>query len=101
MGDSSGSACGCSEGYCDAPSCGCDSCGSGGGGGNFCGLCGPSGGQFFFTADYLKVRASFSEAIAKVEEDLATGTDRFIPLDFGYESSYRFGGGYRLCCCGE
>ena len=34
-------------------------------------------------------------------EDLATGTDRFVPLDFDYESSYRFGGGYRLCCCGE
>ena len=96
MGDASGSACGCAEGYCEQPSCGCDTCNTGG----FCGLCG-NGGQFFFTADYLNVRASFSEATAKVQEDLATGTDRFIPLDFGYESSYRFGGGYRLCCCGE
>jgi hypothetical protein len=100
MGDTSGSACGCSEGYCEQPACGCDTCGSGGCG-SFCGLCGPNGGQFFFTADYLNVRASFSEATAKVVEDLGTGTDTYVPLDFNYESSYRFGGGYRLCCCGE
>jgi hypothetical protein len=64
-------------------------------------LCGSNGGQFFFTADYLSVRASFSEATAKVVEDLNAGTDIFVPLDFGFDSSYRFGGGYRLCCCGE
>ena len=100
MGDSSGSACGCSEGYCEQPSCGCETCNSGGCG-SCCGLCGPNGGQFFFTADYLNVRASFSQATAKVVEDLNTGTDTFVPLDFNFESSYRFGGGYRLCCCGE
>ena len=104
MGDSSGSPCGCSEGYCEQPSCGCgcgcDTCGSGGCG-SCCGLCGPNGGQFFLTADYLNVRASFSQATAKVVEDLNAGTDTFVPLDFNFESSYRFGGGYRLCCCGE
>jgi hypothetical protein len=88
--------CGCEQ-SCEAPNCGSGTCGSSGG---FCGLCG-NGGQFFFTADYLNVRASFSEATAKVVEDLNTGTDTFVPLDFDFESSYRFGGGYRLCCCGE
>ena len=29
------------------------------------------------------------------------GRDDFHQLDFDYESSYRFGGGYRLCDCGE
>ena len=32
-------------------------------------------GQFFVTADYLYVRASFSEATAFVRQDLASGTD--------------------------
>src|SRR5690349_8175189 len=59
MSDMSGEACGCENYCCDQPSCGCSSCDSGG----WCGLCGPNGGQFFFTADYLNVRASFSEAI--------------------------------------
>jgi hypothetical protein len=102
-GDAAFSSGGCADGYCDqgysmGPSCGCEtSCDSG----SCCNLCGPNGGQFFFTADYLNVRASFSEATAKVVEDLNAGTDVFVPLDFGFESSYRFGGGYRLCCCGE
>jgi hypothetical protein len=88
---------GCEQGCCEEPSCGS---GMSGGSGGWCGLCG-NGGQFFFTADYLNVRASFSQATAKVIEDLNTGTDTFVPLDFNFESSYRFGGGYRLCCCGE
>ncbi len=97
---------GCADGYCDAGACGqgcCDAtgCCSGGGGDGWGNWCGFRGGQFYFTADYLNVRASFSQATAKVLEDLTTGTDTFVPLDFGYNSSYRFGGGYRLCCCGE
>jgi Legionella pneumophila major outer membrane protein precursor len=92
---------GSAEGYCDqgygaAPSCG-EPCGDTGG---WCGFC-NNGGQFFFTAEYLNVRASFSEATAKVIQDLNAGTDTFVPLDFDFESSYRFGGGYRLCSCGE
>jgi len=97
-----------SSGYCDQGCCdsgcyddygygcggGCDSgCGSGG-------LCG-GGGQYFFTADYLYIHPSFSEATAYVEQDLATGTETFVPLEFDYSSSYRFGGGWRSCCCGD
>jgi hypothetical protein len=95
------SACGCNENYCDQGCCDAQC------GGTYCGpsglgLC-NNGGQFFFTADYLNVRASFSEATAKVIETLngTEGTDEFVPLDFDFNSSYRFGGGYRLCCCGE
>src|SRR4051794_10286389 len=96
---------GCDEGYCNGPYCDQNCCEQ-----NCCpqtsgccdgGCCGLGGGRFYFTADYLNVRASFSEATAKVVEDLNAGTDTFVPLNFGFESSYRFGGGYRLNCCGE
>src|SRR3954471_10552616 len=86
-GDSGYSSGGCADGFCDqgysmGPSCGCETgCDSG----SCCNLCGPNGGQFFFTADYLSVRASFSEATAKVVEDLNAGTDVFVPLDFSYD----------------
>lgn len=66
-------------------------------------VCPP--GRIFVTADYLHVRANFSEAIAYLDQTDDTqqgvGTDEFHDLDFQYESSYRFGGGYRLCGCGE
>jgi hypothetical protein len=100
-----GGSAGCDEGYCNGPYCDQNCCGQ-----NCCpqtsgccdgGCCGLAGGRFYFTADYLNVRASFSEATAKVVEDLNAGTDTFVPLNFGFESSYRFGGGYRLNCCGE
>ncbi len=72
---------------------------------NLCGgLCGPSGGQFFLTADYLYVRASFSEAVSYLDQntdDQNLGIDTFHQLDFDYASSYRFGGGYQLCGCGD
>ena len=93
----------CDEGYGSADcysgcNSGCDSsCGLCG----FGGLCGSSGGQFFATADYLYVRSSFSEATAYVAQDLAEGSDYFVPLEFDYNSSYRFGGGWRSCCCGD
>src|SRR4051812_30206831 len=48
--DMSGSACGCSEGYCDQPACGCDC--SGGGCGSCCNLFGPNGGPVFFPPGY-------------------------------------------------
>ena len=82
---------GCTDGCCDqmcGDSCGCDT------GCN-------SGGRFFVTADYLYVRPTFSEATAFVRQDLGAGTDEFVPLDFGYNSSYRFGGGYRMSSCGD
>jgi hypothetical protein len=69
----------------------------------------PSGsacanGQLFFTADYLYVRASFSEAVEFLEVDNTTPglNEREIEqFDFEYDSSFRFGGGYRLCGCGD
>ena len=50
-------------------------CDSGGGCCGFGDLCGMGDGQFFVTADYLYVRASFSEATAFVRQDLANGTE--------------------------
>ena len=101
---------GCNQGCCDQGCCddygyGCcgDSCcDSGCGNGGCCGsLLGGGGGQFFAFADYLYVHPSFSEATAYVDQDLATGTETFVPLEFDYNSSYRFGGGWRSCCCGD
>jgi hypothetical protein len=61
--------------------------------------------KWFFTADYLYVRANFSEAVAylnQIDEDLPTvGFDEFHQLNFRHDSSYRFGAGYYLCCCDE
>ncbi len=58
--------------------------------------------EFFVTADYLNVHASFSQATAFVREDLAnSGSDQYIPLEFNYNSSYRVGGGWKSCCCGD
>jgi hypothetical protein len=98
---------GCDDGCCDT--CGSDACGGGcltrgGFGCNLFGwICPPD--KYYFTADYIYARANFSEAIAYLEQDdqqqQGVGTDTFHSLDFAYESSYRFGGGYRLCDCNE
>lgn len=83
----------CNDGSCTCDS-GCDSSGWFG--------CGD--GQFFVTADYLYVSAHFSEATAFVEQDLTDPNvvdTTFHQLDFEYESSYRIGGGWRRCCCGD
>ncbi|HEX2474660.1 MAG TPA: Lpg1974 family pore-forming outer membrane protein [Lacipirellulaceae bacterium] len=104
---------GCGPGGCGYGDGCCDTCGSGDCGGEcwhrggfgcdwFGMVCPP--GRYFFTADYLHMRASFSEAVAfLVQEDDQQGiaTDTFHSFDFDYESSYRLGGGYRLCNCGE
>jgi hypothetical protein len=90
----------CGEGACDGDYCGtCDSgcCGN-------CGSCGPCGApsQWFFTADYLYVRSSFSDSIGYVDVNQGTETHRDITqLEFDYESSFRFGGGYRMSGCGD
>lgn len=90
------------SGYCEpescAPSCYSEPCSGGSG---ICSLFGMDNGQFFVTADYLYVHASFSEATAYVSEDFNNGSDQFIPLEFDYNSSYRVGGGWRSCCCGD
>jgi hypothetical protein len=65
---------------------------------------GCNDGQFFVFADYLYVRAHFSEATAFVEQDISQANIveiDFHQLDFDYESSYRIGGGWRRCCCGD
>jgi len=85
----------------------CDECG-GYGGSCLCppgvSLSGGSRGQFFVTADYLYVRANFSEAVAYLIHDPSNAPeffDEFHELDFQYESSFRIGGGYELACCDE
>src|SRR5262245_41019837 len=100
-----GPSCGCQE-MCGDPCCSCEcgqSCGSGCCESNsFCGL---RGGTWFVTADYLNVRAHFSDALAFVRQvdtntTPSTTTQHFEQIDFDPESSFRVGGGYRLCNCG-
>lgn len=108
---------GCEDGYCADGYAGdggcCDSCGAyggdcacacaGGGYGDWLTCC-TTPGSIYFTADYLYVKSTFSEAVAYLDQNdnvQNVGTDTFHELDFQYESSYRFGGGYRLDCCGE
>ncbi|MEM8944648.1 MAG: Lpg1974 family pore-forming outer membrane protein [Planctomycetota bacterium] len=59
-------------------------------------------GQFFFGAEYIYARASFSEALAFVVRDsnAVSGGDEFVEYDFDYTSSYSFYGGYRVPDCG-
>ncbi|NOY42827.1 MAG: hypothetical protein GXP26_13455 [Planctomycetes bacterium] len=67
-------------------------------------------GQFFVAADYLNVRATFSESTAYVVRTgtappagntlLPPITNVFQELDYGYQSSYRIFGGYRFNECG-
>jgi len=95
-----GGGCDCSGASCDT----CSSCGSCEGCGTGC--CGSEGGQWFATADYLAVRAHFSDALAFVTQvdtntTPSTTTQHFNQIDFERESSFRVGGGYRLCGCGE
>jgi Legionella pneumophila major outer membrane protein precursor len=93
---------GCDCESCEGSPCG-DSCGCSSG----CGLCGHGGGSWFVTGEYLNVRAHFSDALAFVEQERAVttnsdfATQTFHQLDYDYEGSYRVGGGYRLCCCGD
>lgn len=58
-------------------------------------------GQFFFGAEYIYARASFSEALAYVITDSNQPTlgNNFVEFDFDYQSSYRFYGGYRMTDC--
>ena len=89
---------------CGGYGCDGDCWNRGGFGANLTGcVCPP--GRYFFTADYLYVRSNFSEAVAYLDQTDDTvqgvGTDVFHELDFQYESSYRFGGGYRTCSCNE
>jgi hypothetical protein len=90
---------GCGDSCCDYGCYGSPGCCDGWLGG-YC-----SGGQLFVTADYLYARASFSDAFSHDERNITEDPDRFTDnlrrFDFDYESSYRFGGGYRLPGCNE
>jgi hypothetical protein len=87
--------CGCGDGCCNS----CDSCGWPG----WCNLCAGPGqpAPWYVTAEYLYVRANVSSAPAFLDQDSDNAIDTFHELDFQYQSSYRFGAGYKLPCCGE
>lgn len=89
---------GCGLSNCGSGCCGCDGFGGGNGLGLGQGLLNRPG-QFFFGAEYIYARASFSEAFAYVLEGNAGGGSEFVEFDFDYDSSYRFYGGYQLCDC--
>lgn len=73
------------------------------------GCCPPTGNwpglldrpiQIVAGAEYLYARASFSEALAYVDQDLVNGGENWVQYDFDYESGYSFYGGIYLCDCG-
>ena len=103
---------GCSDcgtgGLCDGgcgmgDGCGCgDGCDTGVAAltGGFSAM-GARAGQIYAGADFLNVRANFSEALAYVERDIPV-EDTYHQLGFDYDQSYRLYGGYRfLDCCGD
>lgn len=59
-------------------------------------------GLFFFGAQYIYARASFSEALAYVVTDPndPQGGNQFVEYDFDYQSSYGFYGGWMVPDCG-
>jgi hypothetical protein len=59
-------------------------------------------GEFFFVGEYIYARPSFSEALAYLVSDSNEPLQglQVVEFDFDYQSSYRFGGGYRFCDCG-
>lgn len=81
----------------------CDPCSSGGGLGLASMGRGGRRGQFFVGAEYLSLRANFSEATAYRANTPAPPdgpAEDFVQFDFDYGDSYRLYGGYRLCDCG-
>jgi len=82
----------------------CETCPSGGCGDGRGGLLGDlSGGrnvQLIAGAEYIYAQATFSEATAFVTQDANNGVDTFNQIDFDYESSYSFYGGFYMCDCG-
>jgi hypothetical protein len=88
-----------SYGQADMGACcdeGCTPCCGGGGGGGF--MDRPI--SLVFGAEYIYARASFSEALAFVQQDLINGTDTFVEHDFDFESSFSVYGGIYLVDCG-
>jgi hypothetical protein len=78
-----------------------DSCPTGGyGGGGLFGDLGNRPVQMVFGAEYIYAKATFSEALAYVEQNAIEGVDTWQQIDFDYNSSYSFYGGFYLCDCG-
>lgn len=82
----------------------CETCPTGGCASGSGGLLGAmSGGrnvQLIAGAEYIYAQATFSEALAYVTQDAVNGIDTFNQIDFDYESSYSFYGGFYMCDCG-
>jgi Legionella pneumophila major outer membrane protein precursor len=84
----------------------CDTCSTGGccdegGMGGMVGrLSGGRNVQLIAGAEYIYAQATFSDALAYVEQDTVAGGETFHQLDFDHESSYSFYGGAYLPDCG-
>jgi hypothetical protein len=74
--------------------------GGGMGGGMLGSLSGNRPVQVVAGAEYIWAQATFSEALAFVEQDTAAGGETFHQLDFDFQSSYSFYGGFYLADCG-
>jgi hypothetical protein len=79
----------------------CNTCPTGGCGPDelFGGL-GDRNTQLVFGAEYIYAQATFSEALAYVEQNAIEGGETWHQIDFDYNSSYSFYGGLYLCDCG-
>jgi hypothetical protein len=83
----------------------CDTCPSGGYGGSGRGgmlgrLSGDRNVQLIAGGEYIYAQATFSDALAFVEQDTVAGGETFHQLDFDYDSSYSFYGGFYTPDCG-
>ena len=82
----------------------CETCPTGDCGAGRGGLLGDlSGGrnvQLIAGAEYIYAQATFSDALAFISQDANNGIDTFNQIDFDYESSYSFYGGFYMCDCG-
>jgi hypothetical protein len=74
--------------------------GGGGGGGMLGSLSGNRPVQVVAGAEYIWAQATFSDALAFVEQDTVAGGETFHQLDFDFQSSYSFYGGFYLADCG-
>lgn len=90
-----------SYGACETcPTSGCGGGSSGGSGGLLGQMTGGRNVQLIAGAEYIYAQATFSEALAFVSQDAINGVDTFNQIDFDYESSYSFYGGFYLPDCG-
>src|SRR5688572_488327 len=87
--------------YGDCNTCSTGECCESGRGGMLGSLCGGRNLQFIAGAEYIYAQATFSEALAFVEQDTVAGGETFHQLDFDNDNSYSvFGGVYAPDCGG-